>query len=112
MFLTGLHCPRCGAGHDASRLQNLCACGSPLLARYDLAAVRAAVTPAEIADRGSDLWRYRELLPVAYDENVTTLGEGWTPMWPAHSYGPAIGLSNLLIKDEGLVPTGSFKARG
>ncbi len=112
MFLTGLQCPRCDARHDASRLQNLCSCGSPLLARYDLAAAGKAVTPADIAGRSADLWRYRELLPVADPEHMTSLGEGWTPMWSADRHGAAIGLSNLLIKDEGLIPTGSFKARG
>jgi threonine synthase len=112
MFLTGLECPRCGARHDAGTLQNLCDCGSPLLARYDLAAVGNAVTAVEVSSRVADLWRYRELLPVGEMENMTSLGEGWTPMWPAESYGKAIGLSNLVIKDEGLVPTGSFKARG
>jgi threonine synthase len=112
MHLSSLQCPRCDSSYDANALQNLCSCGSPLLARYDLAAVRAAVTPAQIAGRAADLWRYRELLPVADDAHVTTLGEGWTPMWRASRYGVHIGLSNLLVKDEGLMPTGSFKARG
>ncbi len=97
MLLTGLDCPRCGARHDSGKPQNLCPCGSPLLARYDLGAVGKAVTPAEIANRAADLWRYRELLPVMRPENMTTLGEGWTPMWPADSYGKAIVLSNWLV---------------
>ncbi|GAA1866994.1 threonine synthase [Asanoa iriomotensis] len=112
MFLTHLACPRCGRQHDAEVLTNLCECGSPLLARYDLDAVRAAVAPADIARRSADLWRYRELLPVRDDAHRVTLGEGWTPLWPAARYGAAIGLDRLLVKDEGLVPTGSFKARG
>jgi threonine synthase len=112
MFVTGLECPRCAAQHDAAEPQNLCGCGSPLLARYDLGAVHNSVTRAEIAARGADLWRYRELLPVVAPDNITSLGEGWTPMWPVTGYGKAIGLSNLLLKDEGLIPTGSFKARG
>ncbi|GIH03378.1 threonine synthase [Rhizocola hellebori] len=112
MFVSGLDCPRCGAQHDAAKPQNLCDCGSPLLTRYDLGAVHNAVTQAEIATRPADLWRYRELLPVVAMDNQTSLGEGWTPMWPAEAYGKAIGLSNLLLKDEGLIPTGSFKARG
>ncbi|BCJ64222.1 threonine synthase [Polymorphospora rubra] len=112
MFLTHLDCPRCETRHAADRPQNLCDCGSPLLARYDLDAVRAAVSPADIAGRGADLWRYRELLPVADPTDVVTFGEGWTPLLPAARYGAHIGLPNLLIKDEGLVPTGSFKARG
>lgn len=112
MYLTHLECPRCGATHDADRPQNLCACGSPLLARYDLAAVRRAVRPDDLARRPADLWRYRELLPVADDRYVTTFGEGWTPLLPAARYGESIGIPHLLVKDEGLVPTGSFKARG
>ena len=112
MHLTHLECPRCDEQHDADRLQNLCGCGSPLLARYDLAAVGRAVDPAAIAGRAADLWRYRELLPVRSEEYVTTFGEGWTPLQPAARYGRQIGVPGLLVKDEGLVPTGSFKARG
>ncbi|MEV4532573.1 threonine synthase [Asanoa sp. NPDC049518] len=112
MFLSHLSCPRCGARHDSEALTNLCDCGSPLLARYDLDAVRAAVTPSSIAGRSADLWRYRELLPVRDDAHRVTLGEGWTPLWSADRFGAAIGLDRLLVKDEGLVPTGSFKARG
>jgi threonine synthase len=82
------------------------------MARYDLDAVAAAVTPDAFARRPADLWRYRELLPVADPAHITTLGEGWTPMLPAARYGAHIGIRGLLIKDEGLLPTGSFKARG
>jgi threonine synthase len=112
MYLTHLACPRCGTEYDSERLQNLCACGSPLLARYDLAAVASAIDPARIAGRPADLWRYRELLPIRHDKHITSLGEGWTPLWQASRYGALIGLDRLLVKDEGLVPTGSFKARG
>jgi len=112
-FLTHLECPRCGATYDASRAANACpACRSPLLARYDLDAVAAAVRPADFAGRGADLWRYREVLPVADPSYVVTLGEGWTPLVPAPRYGWQIGVPGLLLKDEGLIPTGSFKARG
>ncbi len=110
--LSHLECPRCGLTYDADRLHNLCTCGSPLLARYDLAAVRAAVTPADIARRPATLWRYRELLPVRDDANVISLGEGWTPLIPAARYGATIGVPGLVVKDEGPLPTGSFKARG
>jgi threonine synthase len=111
-FLTHLQCPRCGRRHEADRPQNLCGCGSPLLARYDLDAVGRAVRPTDLMARPADLWRYRELLPVADDAHVTSLGEGWTPLLPASRYGAHIGLPRLLVKDEGLLPTGSFKARG
>ncbi|MBQ1021708.1 threonine synthase [Micromonospora sp. D93] len=112
MYLTHLDCPRCGKEHAADRLQNLCECGSPLLARYDLPAVAKAVTPERFPLRPADLWRYRELLPVADPRHVTTLGEGWTPLLRAPAYGAEIGIADLMVKDEGLIPTGSFKARG
>ncbi|MFJ6164896.1 threonine synthase [Micromonospora orduensis] len=112
MYLTHLDCPRCGREHAADRLQNLCECGSPLLARYDLPAVAKAVTPERFPLRPADLWRYRELLPVDDLRYVTTLGEGWTPLLRAPSYGAEIGIADLMVKDEGLIPTGSFKARG
>ena len=112
MYLTHLECPRCGREDDPGRLTNLCTCGSPLLARYDLAAVAATVTPERFGLRPADLWRYRELLPVADERHVTTLGEGWTPLLRAPAYGHEIGIDDLIVKDEGLIPTGSFKARG
>jgi threonine synthase len=112
VYLTHLECPRCGEQHDADRPQNLCGCGSPLLARYDLAAVGRAVDPVRIGGRAADLWRYSELLPVRSEQHVTTFGEGWTPLQPVARYGRQIGVPGLLVKDEGLVPTGSFKARG
>ncbi|HEX6869747.1 MAG TPA: threonine synthase [Micromonosporaceae bacterium] len=111
-YLSHLECPRCSATHDAAGLANLCSCGSPLLARYDLARIRAAVTPAELAQRSADLWRYRELLPVRDPAHVVSLGEGWTPLYPVARFGARIGVPGLLLKDEGLLPTGSFKARG
>ncbi|PWU58754.1 threonine synthase [Micromonospora globispora] len=112
MYLTHLDCPRCGAEHPAEKLQNLCGCGSPLLARYDLAAVAASVPPEQFGLRPADLWRYRELLPVTDPRFVTTLGEGWTPLLRAPAYGTEIGIPDLIVKDEGMTPTGSFKARG
>jgi threonine synthase len=112
MYLTHLECPRCGIRLDADELRNLCTCGSPLLARYDLDAVRRVVSPASLAGRTADLWRYRELLPVRDAAHVTTLGEGCTPLLPVPRYGALVGLPRLLVKDEGAMPTGSFKARG
>jgi threonine synthase len=112
VFLTHLECPRDGSRFDPHQVQNVCACGSPLLARYDLDAVRRTVTPSTFAGRSADLWRYRELLPIVDDKHITTLGEGWTPMLPAARYGARIGVPRLLVKDEGALPTGSFKARG
>lgn len=111
--LSHLECSRCGTTYDAHARQNLCPVeGAPLLVRYDLAAVRAGVSPAEIAGRPPDLWRYHEILPVTDPTAVTTLGEGFTPLVGLPTYGASIGVPRLVIKDEGLLPTGSFKARG
>ena len=110
--LSHLECSRTGERHEADRVQGLSRESAPLLARYDLDEVRAGVTPAEIATRPPDLWRYHEVLPVRDRANVTTLGEGMTPLLPLPSYGASVGVPGLLMKDEGLVPTGSFKARG
>ena len=95
--------------HD--RLQTLHE-GRPLWVRYDLDAIRGAVTRDEVARRPPTLWRYRELLPVEKDENVVSLGEGMSPLLPCPRLGAEMGLEKLFIKDESQLPTGSFKARG
>ncbi|NUS52506.1 MAG: threonine synthase [Nocardioidaceae bacterium] len=110
--LSHLECSRTGARYDADVVQGLSDAGAPMLARYDLDAVRAAVTPADLASRPPDLWRYHEVLPVRDPAHVTTLGEGMTPLLPLPTYGARVGVPGLRMKDEGLVPTGSFKARG
>ena len=110
--LSRLECSRTGATYDADQVQGVSEVGAPLLARYDLERVRASVTPAAIAGRPPDLWRYHEVLPVRDPVHVTTLGEGMTPLLPLPSYGASIGIPGLLMKDEGLIPTGTFKARG
>ncbi len=110
-LLSHLECPSCRRIHDATRLQGLCpACGSPLLARYDLSAV--TTSREDIAERSPDLWRYHELLPVASADHVVSLGEGMTPLLRAPGLGAELGIDRLFIKDDGLLPTGSFKARG
>ncbi len=111
-YLTHLECPRCSRQHDADVLQNLCGCGSPLLARYDLAAVKSKLAPADLTGRPACLWRYHELLPVRDEQHVVSLGEGMTPLVPLPRLGESMGLPGLLMKDEGLIPTGTFKARG
>ncbi|TDU82336.1 threonine synthase [Kribbella voronezhensis] len=110
--LRQLECPKCGLVHDPDQVIGLCDCGSPLLARYDLDEVRAGLTKAEVASRAPDLWRYHELLPVRDPANVISLGEGMTPLLALPAYGRELGVPNLLMKDEGLIPTGTFKARG
>jgi len=111
-YLTHLECPRCSRQHDADVLQNLCGCGSPLLARYDLAAVKSKLAPADLTGRPACMWRYHELLPVRDEQHVVSLGEGMTPLVPLPRLGESMGLPGLLMKDEGLIPTGTFKARG
>ncbi len=112
-FLTHLECALCGQTFEADRLLNLCpGCNKPLLARYDLEAAREAVTPQDLAGREPNLWRYRELLPVRDPQHALCLGEGFTPLVHATRLGQAVGFDRLYIKDEGLNPTGSFKARG
>ncbi|RLV50886.1 threonine synthase [Nocardioides mangrovicus] len=108
--LAHLECSRTGATYDADVVQGLSDVGAPLLARYDLDAV--TVTPAEIATRPPDLWRYHEVLPVRDPAHVVTLGEGMTPLLRLPRHGERLGVPNLVMKDEGLVPTGAFKARG
>jgi threonine synthase len=110
--LSHLDCSRTGERYEADVVQGVSDAGVPLLARYDLARVRETVTPAEIASRPPTLWRYHEVLPVRDPANVVTLGEGMTPLLPLRTYGATVGVPRLLLKDEGLIPTGSFKARG
>lgn len=111
-YLTQLECSRCHEHYDATEVQGLCACGSPLLARYDLDAVREATSPSAISVRPPDLWRYHELLPVGSAEAIVTLGEGMTPLLELPRLGPVLGAGRLLMKDESLLPTGTFKSRG
>jgi threonine synthase len=110
--LSRLDCPRCGARHDADRIQGTCGCGSPLLARYDLGLAAGLVSPGDLAGRAAGLWRYHELLPVREPGHVVSLGEGMTPLLAMPRLGEALGVPNLLMKDEGLLPGGTFKARG
>jgi len=110
--LTHLECSRCGTRHDAGQVQGTCSCGSPLLARYDIALVSEQLSREDIAGRPPDLWRYHELLPVSDASRVVSLGEGMTPLLALPRLGQALGVPRLWMKDEGLTPTGTFKARG
>ena len=113
MNVTHLECGACGVRYEARRLHNLCTqCGKPLLVRYDLAHASKSLTKESLIGREPDLWRYREVLPVDGEENVVTLGEGFTPLVHASRLGASLGMSQLFIKDEGQNPTQSFKARG
>ena len=110
--LSHLECSRCATRYESAELQGTCACGAPLLGRYDLAAVAGQLSPADITGREPTLWRYHELLPVSGPEFVVSFGEGMTPLLPLPRLGRALGLPRLLMKDEGPLPTASFKARG
>ncbi|MEU0884793.1 threonine synthase [Lentzea sp. NPDC005914] len=104
-MLSHLECARCGLRHDADQPQNLCHdCASPLLARYDLTNVRRPT-------QDNSLWRYRDVLPVRNPDPNFSLGEGMTPLVPLPALSRQFGV-RLLMKDESLIPTGSFKARG
>ena len=112
-FLTHLECPECGSRFNAEELQSFCpTCKSPLLARYDLEALRADLTRETVSKRGRGIWRWAELLPVRIPHNRLTLGEGDTPLVRVDRLGGQLGLENLYVKDESTNPTGSFKARG
>jgi threonine synthase len=111
-FLAGLECARCKHYYAGDSPRAVCECGSPLLVRYDLAAVGKAVTPADIARRAPTMWRYRELLPVRDDAAIVTMQEGFTPMIPVPKAARDVGVGELWVKDEGVNPTGTFKARG
>ena len=113
MNITHLECGLCGLKHEARRLLNLCReCGKPLLVRYDLESAKQTLTKESLPSRRPDLWRYREVLPVENDDNIVSLGEGWTPLLRAERLGERTGVKELYIKDESQNPTQSFKARG
>ncbi len=111
-FATHLECSRCQEDFPIDQIQQVCKSdGGPLLVRYDLRRVRDSVTRDALRDRPETLWRYRELLPMTGDKFVS-LGEPITPLNGAECLGAEINIPRLRIKDEGLLPTGTFKARG
>lgn len=113
IYVTGLECSRCGEAAAADRPQTVCPrCQGSLFVRYDLPAVARVVNPALLGARSQaerSMWKYQELMP---SDAPVTLGEGQTPLLAAHRLGAAMGARHLYVKDEGLNPTGSFKARG
>ncbi|NQU71116.1 MAG: threonine synthase, partial [Rhodospirillales bacterium] len=111
-FVTHLECGLTGKHYPADQLHGLSEAGRPLLVRYDLDALKHAVTKEDIASRAPEFWRYREFLPIRRAENVVRLGEVMTPLVSAPTLQRELGCGEILVKEEGRLPTGSFKARG
>ncbi|MBT4074034.1 MAG: threonine synthase [Chloroflexi bacterium] len=110
-FITHLECSYCGETFDAGEPMRTCSsCEKVLFARYDLE--KASGAKAELQSRDPNMWRYREVMPVKDEANIITLGEGMTPIIDAQRLAHEVGSPALLLKDEGVCPTGSFKARG
>ncbi|MGH9487968.1 MAG: threonine synthase [Terriglobales bacterium] len=113
IYVTGLECTRCGELLPGDRPQTVCPkCQGSLYVRYDLTAVGKVLNPERLQCRSQaerSMWKYQELLP---SDVPVTLGEGQTPLLHARRLGAMLGAENLYVKDEGLNPTGSFKARG
>ena len=108
---TLLECSLCKQTYDAGQVANLCTCGGPLLVRYDLSTIRHRWLRRDVPHGPSNMWRYAPVLPPS-DASIVSLGEGWTPLLRTRRLGSRIGAESLWVKDEGLNPTGSFKARG
>jgi len=112
-FVKCLECSRCGNLVSKIGLRAVCPeCQGPLLVRYQLHEIKRYLKKTSLSDRPTDMWRYIELLPVDADEEIVTLGEGYTPLLPVPHLGQLVGLPRLYMKDESLNPTGTFKARG
>ncbi len=111
-FVTHLECSATGESYPADELHNLSRSGKPLLVRYDLEAIRKGLSKSALAQRPHDLWRYRELLPVRRVEHIVSLGEPLTPLVRMPRLAASLKAGEILVKDEGRLPTGSFKARG
>jgi threonine synthase len=110
--ISHLECSVCAGRHPAGVIQNLCECGGPLLVRYDLAKLRNNWSKEELSRGPSSMWRYAPALPVTQASAIISLGEGMTPLIEAKRLGARLGARDVWVKDEGVNPTGSFKARG
>ncbi len=110
--MTFLECALCSRKHEAGKPHNLCECGGPLLVRYDLAKIAAVWKRDSVAAGPTSMWRYAPVLPVTRHSSIISLGEGMTPLLPVRRTGARLNARNLWLKDEGLNPTASFKARG
>lgn len=110
--ITHLECSLCHKHYEAGLVLNLCECSGPLLVRYDLEKARQSWSREWIASSPASMWRYAPVLPVSKPPSIVSLGEGWTPMIRTRKLGARLGATDLWVKDEGINPTGSFKARG
>ena len=111
-YLTHVECSRCGRRYEPGKLLGLCECGGPLLARYDLQKLCAQWSRDSICHAAATMWRYAPALPVSDPAYIVSLGEGMTPLVPARRLGAKFGAPDVWIKDDGVNPTGTFKARG
>ena len=113
-FVTHMECSLTGETYKAATVQGLSKAGRPLLVRYNLEELSKSITKDELARRKGGFWRFREFLPVKETKNVISLGEVTTPLMSLPETSKRLGVptENLLVKDEGRLPTGSFKARG
>ena len=110
--VTHLECSLCGKHFEAGKVHNLCDCSGPLLVKYDLKKLRQTWTPEAPASGPNTMWRYAPVLPPVNESTIVSLGEGMTPLVRTPRLGKRLGADDLWVKDEGLNPTGSFKARG
>ena len=108
---THLECSLCHKHFEKGKVNNLCECGGPLLVRYDLDSIRRMWRRRDVSNGPSSMWRYAPVLPPS-DEFIVSLGEGWTPLIHARRLGARMGAESVWVKDEGMNPTASFKARG
>lgn len=112
-YIDHLECTQCGQTSPHTQLSKISACcGKVLFARYDLPRLRREVDRNSWQNRDSNMWRFSELMPVSSPDNVVTLGEGGTPLLETRNLADRLGLKHLYVKEEGLNPTGTFKARG
>ena len=112
-YIDHLECTQCGQTSPHTQLSKISACcGKVLFARYDLPRLRREVDRNSWQNRDSNMWRFSELMPVISPDNVITLGEGGTPLLETRNLADRLGLKHLYVKEEGLNPTGTFKARG
>ncbi|GHU50666.1 threonine synthase [Clostridia bacterium] len=111
-YIENLYCPKCGKEYSHKTIVQLCGCGSPLLVKYDLKTAKTQLKKSDFKDRKPDLWRYKELLPLEYEDNIISLGEGFTPLLHLRKAGAELDIDTIYLKDESIIPSGTFKARG